>query len=135
MVHDFHPLLLFFVIGALLFTAGLALGLYLAGYRMLYGPVAGTSSLFSALLLTSGLQLLLFAMWHDMENNRHLRVDVRRMWWSGVRANGRPNGNGYSGATIGSTHGATVMAEANGQSAAVAGSPRPLDPSPSPSAS
>jgi hypothetical protein len=57
-------------------TAGFLFGLYLLVYRFLVGTVAPTSGLFSVMLFTSGLQLLLFAMWFDMTVNRHLRVDA-----------------------------------------------------------
>jgi len=75
-IHDFHPLVLFYGFGSVSFLGGLLFGLYLFFYRIFAGPVAGTSGLFSVLLFTTGLQLLLFAMWFDMETNRHLRVDV-----------------------------------------------------------
>ncbi len=73
-VHDFHPLVLFYAFGFLIFWAGMLFGLYLFGHRLVRGPVAGTSALFSAFLILTGLQLQLFAMWFDMERNRDLRV-------------------------------------------------------------
>ena len=75
-IRDFHPLVLFYLFGSISFTAGLLFGLYLLVYRIAIGRVADTSGLFSVLLFTSGLQLLLFAMWFDMAVNRHLRVDA-----------------------------------------------------------
>jgi hypothetical protein len=42
-------------------------------YRLLAGPVATTSALFAAFLMISGLQSLFFAMWFDMDYNRHLK--------------------------------------------------------------
>jgi hypothetical protein len=42
-------------------------------HRIFSGPVSATSALFSVFLVISGLQLLLFAMWFDMENNKHLK--------------------------------------------------------------
>lgn len=42
-------------------------------FRIFSGPVSTTSALFSAFLIISGLQFLLFAMWFDMENNKSLK--------------------------------------------------------------
>lgn len=72
-IRDFHPLILFYSAGFTSFMAGLGIGLYLLAYRILRGPVQATSGLFSMLLFTTGLQLLLFGMWFDMESNKHLR--------------------------------------------------------------
>ena len=78
-IHDFHPLVLFYLCGTVSFLAGLALGLYLLVYRIVtHHTVAATSGLFSVLLLTTGLQMILFGMWFDMEVNRHLKVDLPR---------------------------------------------------------
>ena len=75
-IHDFHPLVLFYAFGFLSFWIGLIFGLYLFFYRIFAGPVAGTSTLFAALLFLTGLQLQLFGMWFDMEMNRDLKVTV-----------------------------------------------------------
>ncbi|MBK1632330.1 ribonuclease BN [Thiohalocapsa halophila] len=72
-IRDFHPLLFFYTIGLMLFTPGLLFGIYLFLKRVVDGPVVATSALFAMFLFITGLQLLLFAMWMDMENNRHLR--------------------------------------------------------------
>lgn len=72
-IRDFHPLIFFYLLGFLLFSPGLTLGIYLLVRRLFWGPVAATSALFATLLLISGLQFLLFAMWFDMEYNKHLR--------------------------------------------------------------
>jgi glycosyltransferase involved in cell wall biosynthesis len=72
-IRDFHPLVLFYLAGATLFVPGLTFGLYLLIYRLFAGPIAPTSALFAVFLFVSGLQLLLFAMWFDMEYNRTLR--------------------------------------------------------------
>jgi glycosyltransferase involved in cell wall biosynthesis len=72
-IRDFHPLLFFYTFGIALFTPGLLLGLYLFFKRIIEGPIAVTSAMFAVFLFITGLQLLLFAMWMDMENNRHLR--------------------------------------------------------------
>jgi glycosyltransferase involved in cell wall biosynthesis len=72
-VRDFHPLLFFYLIGLVLFPTGMLLGLYLLLVRLFSGPVAGTSALFAALMVITGLQFLLFAMWFDMDHNKHLK--------------------------------------------------------------
>ena len=49
------------------------LGVYLLMVRIFSGPVAGTSALFAALMVLTGLQFLLFAMWFDMDHNKSLK--------------------------------------------------------------
>jgi glycosyltransferase involved in cell wall biosynthesis len=72
-IRDFHPLIFFYLMGLTLLPAGLILGCYLLGYRILVGPVESTSALFATFLFVSGLQSLFFAMWFDMEYNRELK--------------------------------------------------------------
>ncbi len=72
-LRDFHPLLLFYAAGLTLFLPGFLFGLYLVVYRLLVDEVSATSALFAVLMFTSGLQLLLFAMWIDMEYGRNPR--------------------------------------------------------------
>ena len=72
-IRDFHPLLFFYAVGLILFPSGIAFGGMLVIERVFVGPVAPTSALFSALFVITGVQFLLFGMWFDMENNKHLR--------------------------------------------------------------
>jgi glycosyltransferase involved in cell wall biosynthesis len=72
-IRDFHPLVLFYLLGFVLTPIGLLLGCYLVVYRLLEGPVAATSALFAAFLSISGIQSLFFAMWFDMEYNKGLK--------------------------------------------------------------
>lgn len=74
-VFDFHPLVLFYGFGVGALGLGLGFGAFLVIDRLLSGPQSATSALFSALLLLSGLQLILFAMSFDMQINRHLRAE------------------------------------------------------------
>jgi hypothetical protein len=72
-VRDFHPLVLFYALGIFMTTAGVILGaievvLRLAGNELTVGTVV-----LIALLLISGTQFALFAMWFDMESNKDLR--------------------------------------------------------------
>ncbi len=72
-IRDFHPLVFFYLMGLVLFPAGFIFGLYLLYLRIFHGPVSATSALFSAFLIITGLQSLFFAMWFDMDYNKHLR--------------------------------------------------------------
>ena len=72
-IRDFHPLVLFYLMGFVLTPVGLVLGFYLLFYRLLIGPVATTSALLAAFFSISGLQSLFFAMWFDMEYNKGLK--------------------------------------------------------------
>jgi glycosyltransferase involved in cell wall biosynthesis len=72
-IRDFHPLIFFYTLGLIAFPVGTLTGLYFLLYRIISGPVSPTSALFSVFLVLSGLQFLLFAMWFDMENNKHLK--------------------------------------------------------------
>jgi hypothetical protein len=72
-LRDFHPLVFFYGMGLTLFPAGSLFGLYLVWYRLAIGKVAVTSALFASLLMISGLQALFFAMWFDMDYNKHLK--------------------------------------------------------------
>ena len=73
-IRDFHPLVFFYFLGLVMSGLGLALGLYVAVERIFFGGdiTAGTATLV-ALLLISGSQFTLFAMWFDMESNKDLR--------------------------------------------------------------
>lgn len=73
-IFDFHPLVFFYTFGLGLFTLGGVSGAVFAAMRVFGGAhIAMTSALMSALLFLSGMQLLLFAMWFDMDSNKHLR--------------------------------------------------------------
>jgi glycosyltransferase involved in cell wall biosynthesis len=73
-IRDFHPLVFFYVLGALMTVAGLALGLVVAVSRLFFGNEITTPTVvLVALLLISGTQFTLFAMWFDQESNKDLR--------------------------------------------------------------
>ncbi len=72
-IRDFHPLVLFWALGLLLFLAGVGLGIAETVLRLLGNTLPAATIVLVALLVISGLQLLLFAMWFDMESNRDLR--------------------------------------------------------------
>lgn len=72
-IKDFHPLVFFYLSGLTLLPIGLLFGFYLVFFRLFIGPVEGTSAMFAGFLMFIGLQFLLFAMFFDMESNKHLK--------------------------------------------------------------
>jgi hypothetical protein len=72
-IRDFHPLVFFYAFGFLATLAGLVLGCVEIGYRAAGYDVSVGTVVLIALLLISGSQFTLFAMWFDMESNKDLR--------------------------------------------------------------
>jgi glycosyltransferase involved in cell wall biosynthesis len=72
-IRDFHPLVLFYGLGLLFFSVGLLLGIVETALRIAGNAIPSATIVLVALLVISGLQLLLFAMWFDMESNKDLR--------------------------------------------------------------
>jgi glycosyltransferase involved in cell wall biosynthesis len=72
-IRDFHPLVFFYVLGFLLTFAGLALGITETILRIAGNQITPATVVLVALLLISGTQFTLFAMWFDMETNKDLR--------------------------------------------------------------
>jgi glycosyltransferase involved in cell wall biosynthesis len=72
-IRDFHPLVFFYAFGFLASLAGLVLGIVEVAYRIAGNPVSVGTVVLIALLLISGSQFTLFAMWFDMESNKDLR--------------------------------------------------------------
>ncbi|HKI92693.1 MAG TPA: glycosyltransferase family 2 protein [Gaiellaceae bacterium] len=72
-IRDFHPLVFFYVLGFLSTLAGLALGILEVVDRIGGNDVSVGTVVLIALLLISGSQFTLFAMWFDMESNKDLR--------------------------------------------------------------
>jgi glycosyltransferase involved in cell wall biosynthesis len=70
---DFHPLVFFYVMGFVATVAGVLLGLVVVGYRIAGYSIPISTVVLVALLVISGLQFTLFAMWFDMESNKDLR--------------------------------------------------------------
>jgi glycosyltransferase involved in cell wall biosynthesis len=72
-IRDFHPLVFFYALGFVMTGLGLVLGIVVVVLRILGNEVTiGTATLI-ALLLISGSQFTLFAMWFDMETNKDLK--------------------------------------------------------------
>jgi len=73
-IRDFHPLVFFYVLGTLMTVVGFLLGLVVAASRIFWGNEITTATVvLVALLLVSGTQFTLFAMWFDQEANKELR--------------------------------------------------------------
>jgi glycosyltransferase involved in cell wall biosynthesis len=72
-IRDFHPLVFFYAFGFLATVAGLVLGVIEIAYRIAGNEVSVGTVVLIALLLISGSQFTLFAMWFDMESNKDLR--------------------------------------------------------------
>ncbi len=70
---DFHPLVFFYLLGFLATLAGVLLGLVVVGYRIAGNSIPIATVVLVALLVLSGSQFTLFAMWFDMETNKDLR--------------------------------------------------------------
>jgi hypothetical protein len=72
-IRDFHPLVFFYLLGFLMTGIGLALGIAETVLRALGNQITTATIVLVALLLVSGSQFMLFAMWFDMESNKDLR--------------------------------------------------------------
>jgi glycosyltransferase involved in cell wall biosynthesis len=72
-IRDFHPLVFFYAFGILMTLAGLALGAIEVILRLQGNEITTPTIVLVALLLISGSQFTLFAMWFDMESNKDLR--------------------------------------------------------------
>jgi glycosyltransferase involved in cell wall biosynthesis len=72
-IRDFHPLVFFYALGILLTSIGLVLGIVETVLRLLGNDLTPATVILVALLLISGIQFTLFAMWFDMESNKDLK--------------------------------------------------------------
>ena len=72
-IRDFHPLVFFYAFGFIATLTGLVLGIVEIVYRIAGNAVSVGTVVLIALLLISGSQFTLFAMWFDMESNKDLR--------------------------------------------------------------
>ena len=77
-IRDFHPLVFFYVLGILMTAAGLVLGIVEVVLRLMGNEITAPTIVLVALLLISGTQFMLFAMWFDMESNKDLGGRGRR---------------------------------------------------------
>jgi hypothetical protein len=72
-IRDFHPLVFFYFFGFLMTLIGLVLGIVETVLRIMGNEIPVATVVLIALLLVSGFQFTLFAMWFDMESNKDLR--------------------------------------------------------------
>lgn len=71
MVLDFHPLVLFYFASMILFPLGLIFGFWIILQKfVLHGPVSQNYPLLDVFISLAGMQLLLFAMFFDMQANK-----------------------------------------------------------------
>ena len=69
LVRDFHPLLLFYLFGLILFPLGVLYGGYLVYLQWSGEGVSGPRSIVCALMIIMGIQFQLFAMLYDMQES------------------------------------------------------------------
>jgi len=69
-IRDFHPLVLFYLLGLILLPVGFIFGLWLVWYRLFIGTFSEGNAVLAALLIITGFQSLFFAMLFDMESNK-----------------------------------------------------------------
>jgi glycosyltransferase involved in cell wall biosynthesis len=71
---DFHPLFLFYLIGSISLLLGFGFGSYLVVDKLFLSgaEVTAPRSILVALLILSGLQFILFAMFFDMEEGKNI---------------------------------------------------------------
>ena len=89
-IRDFHPLIFFYVFAFLLLVSCVFLAVRLFTKWYLVGHVPEMTAMACMFTAISGLQLLLFGMWLDMENNRHLNTR------SSIKPYGERKGHGVS---------------------------------------
>ena len=89
-IRDFHPLVFFYFLGFLMTTFGLVLGIVEVVLRLMGNAITTPTIVLVALLLISGSQFMLFAMWFDMESNKDLGGRGRRRTDRGSDAALRP---------------------------------------------
>ncbi len=77
-IRDFHPLVFFYALGFLMTTIGLVLGLVEVVLRLMGNDITTPTIVLVALLLISGSQFTLFALWFDMDANKDLGGRGRR---------------------------------------------------------
>lgn len=72
-IHDTHPLVLFYLMGNAFVFTGFWLGLTQVLARLRQIPPSVATTVLATLLLISGLQFIFFAMWFDMDYNKEMR--------------------------------------------------------------
>ena len=70
---NFHPLVFFYTLAFLLLSCSFPLTIRLLYVWSATGDIPDMNALLLSFTLISGLQLLLFGMWFDMDYNKHLK--------------------------------------------------------------
>jgi glycosyltransferase involved in cell wall biosynthesis len=78
-IHDFHPLVFFYVFGMLLGLIGAGLFARMLYMWAAHGRIPPINALVWVFCTISSIQFCLFAMWFDMEHNRDLSRCLRPM--------------------------------------------------------
>ncbi len=76
-VRDFHPLIMFYVLGMVALVLGVVSSVALAALSIGAGTISGASAVAASILVQSGLLLTLFGMLFDFEHNRPLVSEAR----------------------------------------------------------
>lgn len=72
-IRDFHPLVFFYLLSTFLFLISLPLGIRLFYVWYLINDIPDINAMALVFTLITGLQTMFFAMWFDMEYNKHLK--------------------------------------------------------------
>ena len=72
-IRDFHPLVFFYAMGIVLLLVTIPLAVRMFYYWIFRGYIPSINALAMFFSFTVGMQSLLFAMWFDMEYNKHLK--------------------------------------------------------------
>jgi len=72
-IRDFHPLVFFYILSFLLITIGIVLGVRMLIIFLNVSLIPSINALAVFFSFIVGIQMLLFAMWFDMDSNKHLR--------------------------------------------------------------
>jgi glycosyltransferase involved in cell wall biosynthesis len=77
MIFDFHPLVFFYMFGALLLPFGTIFSLYILMAKIIHHYISPNYPLLAVFATLMGLQFLLFAMLFDMQYNQTAREKIR----------------------------------------------------------
>jgi glycosyltransferase involved in cell wall biosynthesis len=72
-IRDFHPLVFFYILSFILINIGAILGIRMFIIWFQAGTIPPINALAVFFSFIVGIQMLLFAMWFDMDSNKHLR--------------------------------------------------------------
>ena len=90
-IHDFHPLVFFYMAGMLLGVIGVGLFARVLWMWGRNGEIPPINALMWGFCVISSVQFCLFAMWFDMEHNRDLSHCLRPLEGQGTTTPSQPN--------------------------------------------